>query len=244
LSVEIWNDTTVETGLYCYAVVQPQSPLILPMGIQEVVTIVETEQLAVIVESGIDCQALQREEQRLLQAVLTHDRVILSLFQQTTVLPLRFGSQVASLAHLRAHLSTSDYLTRLRWLTGKAEYQLALTAIASAADSAAAGLSGKAYLLAKKQRFQAQQAQQQQQQQEREQLIYWLAGQYPLQPGGDAPGREIWYLLSDRALEATLQQAIGGWQQQCPNWKLRLSSALPPYHFLNTSFSTKPADCT
>ncbi len=79
-------------SIYVYALLVPTaSPLVLPLGMERDIELVYSSGLAAIIEPEISLEAIQATDERLLQAVLNHDRVIRELFQQTPLLPLRFG---------------------------------------------------------------------------------------------------------------------------------------------------------
>ena len=56
----------------------------------------ESGELAAIVESGFPAQACANSEAALIEAIVSHDRVLLSVFASQTILPLRFGTEFAS----------------------------------------------------------------------------------------------------------------------------------------------------
>jgi hypothetical protein len=116
------------TPVYLYGICQlPAAPPTLPPGIEGETHLITAGSMAAVVEFDIDLEQLQIEESRLLAAVLSHDRVICEVFrQQVTILPIRFGTQLATLDKLQAHLATqaADYQTKLATLAHKAEYQL------------------------------------------------------------------------------------------------------------------------
>lgn len=110
----------------------PSSALNLPPGLEGDTQLVIEGAIAALVEADLDLEAIQADNSRLLGAVLSHDRVLCDLFQQTTLLPLRFGTQLASLDHLKAHLATEQarYHSKLQALARQAEYQLKLRPLA------------------------------------------------------------------------------------------------------------------
>ncbi|MBD0334791.1 MAG: GvpL/GvpF family gas vesicle protein [Cyanobacteria bacterium Co-bin13] len=225
-----------ESALYVYAVCRlPAAGLTLPLGIERETVLVTVEGIAAIAEAGLDLAALQADDQRLLTAVLTHDRVIFDLFNQTTLLPLRFGIQLASSSlekHLRDNLET--YRRRLTTLTDKAEYQVKLTPTEIALPPLPDGLTGRDYFLAKKNRLQEQAAQQQRQRDELNRLVADIQAAYPkVQTGESDEGIPRLYLLLDRDQAQPLLQAAESWQRQSPHWQIALSEALPPYHFVS-----------
>lgn len=225
--------------MYTYAfLTQPSPSLELPKGIEDQVQIVGTEALFAAVEpelSETKLSLLQEKDESLMQAVISHDRVIRELFLQTTILPLRFGTHFASLQGLLTHLDArqQDYLQTLSRFDGKVEYILKLTPVEALEESIPSGMKGKDYFLAKKKQYQAQLERKALQQTEQAALLQQLAGvslQYRLshQPTDDAKV----YLLTSRDEARQLFEQIDRWQNQCSYWKLSLGEALPPYHFL------------
>lgn len=222
--------------MYTYAFCKNLSTsLMLPEGIANSIQMVGNGELSALVEPALDLEAIQAEDDRLLQAVLIHDRILRTFFQQTTILPLRFGTQFVSLEGLQQHLDThqSEYLAKLAQLTGKAEYALKLNPIESSDLLISPGTTGKAYFLAKKQHYQNQLARQQQQQGELQQVLQTIAQHYPdLILVDSSDGTRRVYLLGDRKKETELQQQWQEWQTLCSHWHLQLGEALPPYHFV------------
>lgn len=221
--------------IYLYSICpRPSQPLVLPLGLAEPTQLIAVDDVAAVVETGVDLAALQTDEPRLLNAVLSHDRVICELFQHTPLLPLRFGTQIASVEHLREHLSNqgADYTAKLNILAPKVEYQVKLVAAEVAAPPLAEGLTGREYFLAKKQRLQDQTAAQEQQQAELAQLLDQLLSAYGDSIESEAPAGEARiYVLVDRD-DQTLPQWIEEMRSQAPHWTLLLSEPLPPYHFV------------
>ncbi len=222
--------------MYTYAFFQnPTAPLDLPDGIAGKLEILHQGEIAALVEPDLAIESLQTDEARLLEAIVTHDRVIVALFQQVTVLPLRFGTQFVSAAALLDHLTTQQtyYRERLAQLSGKAEYTLKLTALALPETTIPAHLKGKDYFLAKKQQYQTQVDWQQQQQQELRSLIGAIRQTYPqtlLSEFQEDEGKV--YLLVDRPQAAKLAERLEFWQAESPCWQLLLGEAVPPYHFV------------
>jgi hypothetical protein len=206
----------------------------LPEGIWGSLDLIGADRLAALVEPGLSAEALQQSDRQLMQAVLSHDRVIQEVFQQTTVLPLRFGTYFISRQGLLDHLHTHQqtYIDKLTQLQGKAEYVLKLNPLPYPEAAITAETTGKNYFLAKKQRYQDQAHWQQQQQAELDHLSALLETRYPInraEPNGTAPERI--YLLADLLANDPLER-LPDWQQTCPSWGLSLSDPLPPYHFV------------
>jgi hypothetical protein len=222
--------------VYLYSICpQPAQPLPLPLGLAEPTQLISVGAIAALIETNIDLVALQSDEPRLLNAVLSHDRVICELFQHTPLLPLRFGTQIASVDHLKSHLANqgADYTVKLATLAGKAEYQLKLIPQPVDLPPPPEGLTGREYFLAKKQRIQDQTAAQEQQQEALTTLLDKIHSTYDRCVVGESPAGEAkLYVLIDRTTAAELEQRVAEWQSQVPQWQVLLSEALPPYHFV------------
>ncbi|MDZ8025316.1 MAG: GvpL/GvpF family gas vesicle protein [Nostoc sp. SerVER01] len=223
-------------SIYAYALLVPlASPLILPLGMERNTELVHSSGLAAIVESEISLEAIQATDERLLQAVLTHDRVIRELFQQTPLLPLRFGNGFNSVEKLLNHLEKhqEQYLETLTQLADKVEYTLKLSPCYLLDDSDTIDAKGKAYLLAKKQRYQTQQAFQAQQCEQWELLNQLILKTYTnvICETQQPDVRQI-HFLAQRNDSTLSTQQFSLWQVQCSHWELALSEPLPPYHFL------------
>ncbi len=192
-------------------------------------------ELSALVEPDLDLDAVQKDDNQLVQAVLTHDRMICELFWQRTILPLRFGTFFVSLESLLDHLQSNQatYLAKLSQLEGKAEYRLTLTPLELPEVSIPPDLKGKQYFLAKKQQYATQQSLQDQQTTELQDLMAAIAQSYPDRILTEAKAEvEKLYLLADRQQEATLYDHLQTWQTHCSQWELMLGEALPPYHFV------------
>ena len=226
-----------ESALYVYAVCRlPEAGLTLPLGIERETVLVAVDGMAAIAEPGLDLEALQADDQRLLTAVLTHDRVIFDLFNQTTLLPLRFGIQLASLESLEKHLreNLEPYRQRLVELADKVEYQVKLTPAEITLPPLSEGLTGRDYFLAKKTRLQEQTAEQQRQQEALDSLVATIRDAYPeVRTGHSEEGIPRLYLLLERDQSEQLLHTAETWQRQTPHWHIGLSEALPPYHFVS-----------
>jgi hypothetical protein len=218
--------------MYTYAFLA-DIPSELPEGILGSLQVIAVEGLAALVEPNLAPGLLQENDKQLVQAVISHDRVIRELFEQTAVLPLRFGTyfktQQGLVEHLQAH--RSEYLQRLEGLQGKAEYSLKLTPIAFVEPAIGEDIKGKDYFLAKKQIYQHQATWQSEQKAELETLLETIAQHFPQWVKGEADqGVERIYLLSES--ESELLESFQNWQNQLPHWELVLGEALPPYHFV------------
>lgn len=213
--------------MYTYAFFKSSAnPLTLLPGIAGDVQIVNSAQLSALVESDLDLETLQQDDNQLVQAVLTHDRMICELFWQTTILPLRFGTSFVSLDALLMHLELNQatYLAKLAQLEGKAEYRLKLTPIEQF-DSISANVKGS--------QNQTQQVVQNQQQLELQAVLAAIAHHYPDHIVSETrSGVEKLYLLLNRQDEDGLYERLQEWQDQSSQWQLMLGEALPPYHFV------------
>jgi Gas vesicle synthesis protein GvpL/GvpF len=220
--------------MYTYAFLADVPPD-LPEGIFGSLEIISAEGLAALVEPDLAPELLQENDKQLVQAVISHDRVIRELFEQTTVLPLRFGTYFKTQTGLVEHLQThsAEYLMRLAGLKGKAEYALKLTPIAFVEPAIGEAVKGKDYFLAKKQIYQAQAAWQTEQQAELEALLAAIERQYSRWVRGDADqGVERIYVLGDRAIESEMVASLQSWQMEFAHWEISLGEPLPPYHFV------------
>ncbi|MBW4419664.1 MAG: GvpL/GvpF family gas vesicle protein [Myxacorys californica WJT36-NPBG1] len=225
------------SGMYTYAFFKtPKTDLQFEQdGIAGQIEIMGTPTLSALVEPDLDLDEIQQNDHRLVQAVLTHDRIICDLFWTTAILPLRFGTWFVSPENLLEHLELHQdkYLAKLNQFEGKAEYRLMLMPIDNPPPQLESELRGKEYLLAKKQRYQQQVDQRTQQQQELKTVLNAIALAYPnhILKESQSEGEKL-YLLVNREAEDTLYSRLEGWQNLCSSWELTLGEALPPYHFV------------
>ena len=223
-------------NLHTYALLKtPLSPLELPSGIAREVLIFSSDRLSAIVEPEISVESFEHDSDRLMQAVLAHDRVICQVFQQTSVLPLRFGTSFASTASLENYLKThtQQYLEKLEKLKGKGEYSLTFTPLLPPEQTAPLETGGRQYFLAKKQRYQQLKDFQDAQTEEWQKACLLATQTYPsaiVEPTPDREGRI--YILVTRQDEPLLLEQYQTLQQTCPHWEIQLGAAFPPYHFL------------
>jgi len=225
--------------VYAFAFLRcPDTPLSLPAGINAPVEVTCAGDVAAIIESDISIDALQNDDNRLMQAILAHDRVLRAIFEQVTILPLRFGTCFVDGDRLVEHLEVHavDYLDVLENLTGKAEYMLKAVPIECQEETASSEKRGKAYLLEKKKRYQAQFAYQQTQQEQLDDLLEQVTQIYrsTVTDSQDADVKKV-NLLCDRREEDTLLDRYQQWRDRYSTWNLHLSEALPPYHFISGS---------
>jgi len=225
-----------EEFVYIYGICQrPDADLTLPLGLERETQLVYVEELAAVVEYGIDLEALQANDQRLLNAVLSHDRVVCDVFNQVAILPIRFGTQLASTEAVKEYLSGEfpAYLQKLQALDQKCEYQIKLIPEGVTVPPTPEGLKGRDYFLAKKQRLQDQNAAQEQQQTELTDLVARAQALFPNTIGvTDDDGTARVYVLLQKDQALTLKDQTAQWQAETRFWNLSLSEALPPYHFV------------
>lgn len=223
--------------MYTYAfLLNSGIPLDLPEGIWGSLELVKLNQLAALVEPELSFEVLQKSDRQLMQALLSHDRVIQEVFQQTVVLPLQFGTCFISRQGLLDHLQTHyvEYLDKLLHLQGKAEYVLKLLPLAfsDALISSESGIRDSA--LPQPRHYSDQIAWRQQQQTELRSLSSLISEFYPESVRGQITeeGVERIYLLHSRQAERQLQAQLANWQQRFRCWVFNLGETLPPYHFV------------
>lgn len=228
------NEQTTHS-LYTYAFLDG-TPDRLPEGFRQTLQGIEADGITAVVETDLAIAPLKENEELLVRAVVNHDRVIRELFEQGTLLPLRFGTCFRSSEDLQDHLQTNAarYRDRLNQLRGKAEGVLRLVPLPYTATTPLPEAGGKAYFLAKKRQYQEQVEYQHRQKQERELLRQSIARQYPDiflgEPRED--GVERLYVLVGRDAGEELQNHLSEWSTECPSWELSLEVPLPPYHFV------------
>lgn len=223
--------------VYAFAFLRcPDTPLSLPLGINTSVEVTCVGDIAALTESGIAIEALQHDDNSLMQAILAHDRVLRAVFEQTVILPLRFGTCFVDGDRLVEHLQNNapDYRKTLNELTGKAEYMLKAIPIEQEEAAMPTETQGKAYLLEKKRRYQAQFAYQQSQKEELDDLLQTVTQTYRSHLS-DSPNSDVTKInvLCDRQEEDTLLSQVQQWRDRYRAWELNLSEALPPYHFIS-----------
>lgn len=223
--------------VYTFAFLRcPTTAFTLPIGIHSSVEVTCVGDVAAITESNISIDALQANDNNLMQAILAHDRVLRAIFEQTVILPLRFGTCFVTgdrlIEHLQNHSST--YLKSLDNLSGKAEYMLKAIPLELETQPIGVEKKGKAYLLEKKKQYQAQSSYQQQQRDELDDLLHLIdqAYHYVFAPNDDSDIKKI-NILHSRNEEDSLLQTYLQWRDRYQAWDLHLSEALPPYHFIS-----------
>ena len=224
--------------MYAYVFIKSQPPLDiqLPPGIIGALDLVCGQEIIAVVEPDLSPESIATDDDgELIQAVIKHDSIICQLFQQTPVLPLRFGSFWQSKADLNHHLiaNEAEYLQKLNYLAPFAEYTLKCTPIEEPNPDISPDARGKNYLLAKKQRYQIQQQFQAAQTAEWENIQQLIEQDYPhIIPGEIQNNLQRLYFLVPRSETALLQERYHHWQQASPRWQINLGEPLPPYHFV------------
>ena len=223
-------------NFYTYAFLNtPVADLELPLGISDRIFLIDNAGISAVVEVGVSLESIQNDDEKLTQAVLSHDRVICELFGQTTVLPLRFGTYFASKESLLTHLEShgEEYLKKLHQLDGKSEYILKFIPQTLEEPTIANETGGRQYFLAKKQRFKTQQEFDNLQAAEWDNAVEQITEIYKsaivVKPENEAARIYICVSLEE---ENILAEQFITLQKACPRWELQLTEALPPYHFI------------
>ncbi|MGD1700631.1 GvpL/GvpF family gas vesicle protein [Dapis sp. BLCC M229] len=224
-------------SFYVYAFLYlPKSSLALPKGMEKEVELIPYQNLAAVTEADVSIEAIQETDEKLLQAVLNHDRVVREIFQQTSILPLRFGNAFAEIENIINHLQDNQqkYVTTLTQLAEKVEYTVTFSPVSPPSNLESSNARGKAYLLAKKQRFQQQQAFQTEQGQQWENIRQLIFKDYPkaVWKNSTEGGIKQVHLLANREAELLITKHLPTWQTKCSHWQITLSEQLPPYHFV------------
>ena len=227
--------------LYTFAILLAPMPNDRPLGITgKPIEYWQCDRLIAAIEPDIDIEALKLlPEQALMQVIVQHDRLICELFNQCTVLPLRFGTAFVSVSALETYLQTEGerLLARLERLDGYAEFLITGSAIAPKTE-AGKELKGKDYLLAKRSQYLQQEQWRSQLQQEvleyRQVITDSLELYQPEFEHVETQGSEDVrvYALLPRSQVESLKDALRSWQELHSHWQISWSDALPPYHFL------------
>jgi hypothetical protein len=228
--------------LYTFAIFLAPMPADRPLGITgKPIEYWQSDRLIAAIEPDIDIEALKLlPEQALMQVIVQHDRLICELFNQCTVLPLRFGTAFVSVSALETYLQTEGerLLARLERLDGYAEFLITGSAIAPKTDTGTQ-LKGRDYLLAKRSQYLQQEQWRSQLQQEvleyRQVITDSLELYQPEFEHVETQGSEDVrvYALLPRSQVESLQDGLRSWQEQHSHWQISWSGALPPYHFLS-----------
>ncbi|MBP0013929.1 MAG: GvpL/GvpF family gas vesicle protein [Roseofilum sp. SBFL] len=225
--------------MYTYALIKtPETPLELPPGLVGDLEVVTTGTLAAITEpqlSPTKMEALVQDDQLLEQAYIHYGVVVCDLFAKTTILPLKFYHCFRDRLALEEHLTThqDQYLNTLNTLDGKGEYILKAFPKPLELPPLDKEQKGKAYFLAKKQRYQQQQEYQNQQNSQWQTLTEQVLALYP-EAVIPEPQEDKWQLfwLAQKDRRSLLEEHLFTWQELCPDWDLNLSDPIPPYDFL------------
>lgn len=187
--------------------------------------------LGAIAECDLDLSDIREDDVLLMEAVLSHDRILSQVFAQTELLPLRFGTQFTSEASLRTYLQTHQepHLHRLAALTNKAEYLVKLTPKPLAVVSPSDTPEEHAHLSHQKQHT-PNQALTQQSAEFHQLLAYLQTRNVEVIQSDRHDTEERLYVLSARNPAIAKAQLID-WQRRVPSWQLYGSEPLPPYHF-------------
>lgn len=217
--------------MHAYALIhQPIDATAMPKGVMGSLQLWGQDGLFAVVEPKLQIDDVQKDNETLLNAVLTHDRVICELFQKTTVLPLRFNSFLPPEALLTdLTVNRQHYLSCLDQLDGKAEYTVKLIPIPFKEEPISGEMKGKEYFLAKKQLNLAAQQWQEQQIFQLEQITQSFAEQYPIHVNLEM--HQI-YLLGDRCNLNKVTNILTQVQNANKCWQLSISEPLPPFHFV------------
>ena len=222
-------------NLYTYAFLKaPTESLKLPVGMANPLLLITSGDISAVVEPEVCLDTLQNDDERLIQSVVCHDRVICELFQQTTILPLRFGTSFLEAENLLTHLCShaQKYQEKIEELEEKGEYLLKCIPLKLEESVVSSESRGRQYFLAKKQHYEAQQDFYTLQGSEWQNLVNLINQSYPSTRIITAPGTESRiYLLVNFQEEPLLIEQVLHWQKACPRWQLQLGQVSPPYHF-------------
>ncbi|MDZ7962321.1 MAG: GvpL/GvpF family gas vesicle protein [Aulosira sp. DedQUE10] len=228
--------TMESLNLYTYAFFNtPDIPLHLPEGNAGELFLIHGFGISAVVEPGIYLESVQNNDEQVIKMVLAHDRIIRELFQQTTVLPLRFGtsfsSQTTLLNHIESH--AEEYREKLYKIQGKTEYSLKLIPRTFNEPVKSTVGGGRDYFLAKKQLFENQKAFMITQVDEKYSLINLIIQIYQFYVIVQDKGEEIRiYLLVNHQDKTLFLEQFLTWQAASPRWDFFLGESLPPYHFV------------
>jgi Gas vesicle synthesis protein GvpL/GvpF len=228
--------TMESLNLYTYAFIKtPTIPLFLPKGHTGKLFLINAFGISAVVEEGISLESVQNNDEQVIKMVLAHDLVIREIFQQTTVLPLRFGTSFASPGTLFNHIKfhAEEYREILDKIQGKTEYSLKLVPRAFKEPVKSTVSVGRDYFLAKKQHFQQQTTFMIAQTDEKSSLINLITEMYQSSVVVQNQGDEIrLYILVNHQDKHLFLEQFMTWQETCPSWDFFLGEGLPPYHFV------------
>ncbi len=225
--------------MYTYALIKtPQDSLRLPPGLMGDLELVCQQGIAAIAEPGLSPSRIEtvvKDDELLQRAYVHYGVVICELFRQTTLLPLKFYHCFSDRPALEHHLLTyqQNYLQQLNHLEGKGEYVLKLTPQLQNLSPLNQENKGKAYFLAKKQRYEQQQVYLEQQQAQEAEILAEILHLYPeaIAPKPQDSERKI-FLLVAQDDQPLLYQRVRDWGDRYSHGQLTLSDAIPPYDFL------------
>lgn len=224
--------------LYLYALIG--TPAIdlsaFSLGLRNPLHVVGQASLYGVVEEDPFAEGLPEDDQVLLAAVLQHDRIVQALFEQTPVLPLRFGSQFANCEQLEGYLveHTALYTEQLQHFQDQAEFTLSFSpqsGVTPTLPPAAELPKGRDYFLAKKQRLLAENDRLQVQQSQWVSLQQSIQRAYPHCVWSDSESPRAYLLVSFKR-EPHLRKQVQQWEQTYAEWQIQVSPPLPPYHFV------------
>lgn len=228
--------------MYVYAFIKSQSYSIKSLtGISEPVTLVDAGGLSAVVELNLQAEHLPQtsNEEQLMQAVLTHDRIVCQIFKETTILPLRFGTCFDSEARLLQHMKNHEdhYCQQLEKLMGRGEYLLqgtprTFSENTQPTETSPKPVKGRDYFLQKKRLHHQRLNLKEQQEKQWQDLIDAIVRIHPIVHGKPHQQSERIYILMPRNQELTLIQWLNEQQKKIDLWELNLGNALPAYHFL------------
>lgn len=229
--------TTMESlNLYTYAFLKTSNiSLTLPTGNIGQLFLIHGAGISAVVEQGISLESVQNNDEEVIKMVLAHDRVIRELFEQTTVLPLRFGTSFTSQAALLQHIEVNgkEYREKLESIQHKTEYTIRLVPQNFREPARATVGGGRDYFLAKKQYFEQQKTFLVSQTDEKSSLINLITEIYQSSAIVQNKGEEIRiYILVNDQDKASFLKQFSNWQAACPSWDVLLGEGLPPYHFV------------
>lgn len=229
--------TTMESlNFYTYAFLKTSNiSLTLPIGNVGQLFLIHGAGISAVVEQGICLESVQNNDEDVIKMVLAHDRVIRELFQQTTVLPLRFGTSFTSQATLLNYIEVhgQEYREKLEHIQGKTEYSIKLIPQTFKEPVRATVGGGRDYFLAKKQYFEQQKTFLLSQTDEKSSLINLITEIYQSSVIVQNKGEEIRiYILVNDQDKAVFLEQFYTWQAACPSWDFFLGEGLPPYHFV------------
>ena len=227
--------------IYVYAIIlRLDEALSWTEGISGSLQTLGTGQVQAIAEENPFAEGLPQDDEGLLAAVIHHDRILQGLFEQVTLLPLRFGSQFQTQAQLLDYLQRHEtfYANQLQQFQQQAEVLLSFapkdTAIPAPLAPVSADLKGRSYFLAKKQRLQSENDRLALQQEQWPRLQKQIQAAYPqgVWSENTEGGATRAHILISFKRYSHLKKQSDRWQQTFDQWSIQVSEPLPPYHFV------------